>query len=253
MSAVAPTNPAPAPVTNPAPAPAATSPDEALKLHLIEQHLAGMESAITGNPAPAAPAAPAAATPVGTPAPAAAPAAATPVGTPAPAAATAPAAAATAPAVPEEITRLIEQLRKENEAYKTQISTLTASVDYMASRPTIEKMVAARKARGMQAAELQVFVTSMYGIPVDQVEAIYNNERMLYASEQPQTNKFGFPSQGSQVQVPPAWTPPTTTQGGVPFNAQTADQYPPQSQTLGASAPATGADGKAKSLEELLA
>ena len=165
--------------------------------------------------------------------------------------------------------RKIEALEKQNEEYRKLVQdsekhvlTLQASVNTMAAEPFVQKMLTARAERGMPKAELEVFVKSLYGVPAEQVEAMYNNERMLYASAP--TGPFGQQAQAPNIQNPnnfplkihaPAWNlnmpgaqPAPAQAPPAPFNGAP----PAGNNMLQASAPPAGS-GESKTLEEMLA
>ena len=162
-----------------------------------------------------------------------------------------PAATPTAtPSVADDLAKQFELLRKENEALRSNVATLTASANYAAATPILEKMVEARKAAGMSPEQIGAFARSMFEYPVNQIETLYNNERVLYANAQPQTGLFGLPPAGTQTPQPaPKWAPQQTTQGQVPFNGIQQDAV--NSQILAAAAPAPAGAGGPKSMEEL--
>ena len=62
------------------------------------------------------------------------------------------------------------------------MASLTASTNYLASKPFIEKMLAAREQSGMTKDSLEKFRKSLYGKTVVEIKERYNEDRTLYKS-----------------------------------------------------------------------
>ena len=67
----------------------------------------------------------------------------------------------------------IKELKKQN-------ASLTASVTFMQSKPTIDKMLTARLAAGMSQEEVSKFGKSLYGKSVDEINQRYSEDQKLF-------------------------------------------------------------------------
>ena len=91
----------------------------------------------------------------------------------------------------------VDKLKKANEDLEKKVASLTASTNYLASKPFVEKMLAAREQSGMTKDSLEKFRKSLYGKTVEQIKDRYEEDKSLYksnlsAKSQIEMPEFGF-------------------------------------------------------------
>ena len=77
-----------------------------------------------------------------------------------------------------------EDMKKALAAKDKQIQALVASINSIKAQPIIEKMLTARRQAGMSEEAVAKFKSSLYGKSLQEIQSRYDEDKMLFASEQ---------------------------------------------------------------------